>query len=242
MKRRAFIAGAAGLLLPTAGLIAPAKPLLQVTQLNGFGMGGGPVSGFTLVGSDSAADATIDLTGISIAGGDLCVVFNAAYSSGAAPASVTPTDFTVLDDATGAVEIRMMISAKILNGSETTLTGMNGGFGEQWVAAVFRPNGSLTSFAGNSFLDSITTGNPSALNVTAASAATHPVIVVGHMFGATNPVDPRTTSPSMEEIAGSSTAHYAHYLVYAAGAGDQSYDMADEGSYQGIQAGYLTFT
>jgi hypothetical protein len=66
-----------------------------------------------------------------------------------------------------------------------------------------------------------------------------PVIGVGHV-SSSNAVSPRTNSPAMTEIAGPSTGHYAHHIIYGTPSTplDNTYDMDDEGNPNIIQSGY----
>lgn len=203
---------------------------------------------FTFVGYAVGTVPTIDLTSLSagaIAAGDLCVIFNSAQhsSSSTPPITVTPTGFTVVqeDAISSGGSNRAIISAKKLTGSETTLTGMNSTT-ETWIAGVWRPSRSFSSFAWNSPNGEATLSDPASQTITAASAASLPALLVGQMYvGSNDIVDPRSTSPTMNEIAGATTSHYAHWFHYASSPQNHTYDMDDEGR-QIIQSGYFTFT
>lgn len=206
---------------------------------------------FTFIGSDTADSTTIDLSSLSagaIAAGDFCVILNAARSSNAAsdarPSTVLPSGFTSCqnnnsDSSTTFGDVRSIISAKILVGSETTLTGMNGGVDDFWIVLVFRPSSAISAFAWTGDGDA-RDGNPPEQTIV-ASAAAAPVILVGQMSAGTA-VDPRTISPTMTEVAGPSDHHYAHYRIDNSAPQDTTYDMTDEGAGNVMQSGYFTFT
>src|SRR5690554_4196579 len=84
----------------------------------------------TFVATANGGTATITIPGTPTAG-DICVIFNAANNSNNSvnPTTVIPSGFTELRNDVrppGGSDIpRAIISAKILNGTKTTVTGMD---------------------------------------------------------------------------------------------------------------------
>lgn len=210
-----------------------------------IGAAAGPTS-FTFVNSASGSDASVEIPSGAQAG-DICLIFNGAYSTGTgavAPSDTTPAGFTKLRTATTST-IRASIFVKKLDGTETSVTGLSASTATpfmNWVAVVLRPNAPVTSIIDNSTGNNeITSADPASQTIAATGAAA-PVILFGHMFAGAA-ITTRTTSPTMTEIAGASTQHYAHYRIYNASDTpvNHSYDMVDNGT-QALQSGFLTFT
>ena len=202
---------------------------------------------FTFVASSSGSGTTITIPGTPTAG-DLCIIWNTATNSGGIPPDVTPAGFTKLAtfaSSEGWWE-RASVFAKKLDGTETTVTGLNGPNGTRWIAATFHPDSPFLSFAnGMTPNGEWTNGNPASQTITSASAASLPAMLWGQMsLWSSVTISPRTTSPAMSEIAGAVGNHFAHYRVIAYGAtpDDNTYDMDDEGNSNVLQSGYLTFT
>lgn len=216
--------------------------MLILTQAMGFG---GKTSGaqsslsFSLLGSASGTDTSIEINSLSIAAGDLALIFNTADTVG----DSTPSGFTQLRTKNISGTIRGCISAKKLNGTETSVTGLSGATVQYWILLVLRPSAAFTSFVDNDTANNTsTTGNPTPHTI-AASGETAPVVLYGHMGSSGGvAISPRKTSPTMNELT-SNTTHYAHYMIYNPGdtPADHTYDMDDE-SNQVMQSGYLTFT
>lgn len=202
----------------------------------------GGLTSFTFVGSVTSAASTINISGTGRQAGDICLLAQMSRNSGGIPGLTLPTDFVGLQDQTGS-NTRISLSAKKLDGTEGSLTGMDGTSTDRKIAIVLRPNAAFTSFAWNSPNAEINTANPSAQTIALAGETALCAIAFGQMCetgGAA--VSPRTTSPAMNEITGSDTSHYAHWLLQTLGSyANITYDMDDEGT-NGIQSGYLTFT
>lgn len=221
--------------------------MFALNHLNGFNgrrISAAATKSLALItsGSASGTDSSIEIPG-TIAAGDLCIIWNRA--SGFAVGFVTPSGFTVLTDITegGSNTIGGMISAKILDGTETTVTGMND-TAESWICAVFRPvGGTLTGFAFNELGEQATTGDPTLQNIDASAETNLPILLVGQMGCLTDgTISPRTVDPAMDELT-AANYHYAHYKIYNEGdtPTDHDYDMDDEGT-NVLQSGYLDFT
>lgn len=202
---------------------------------------------FDLLASSTGSGATITIPG-SIAAGDLCIIWNRARDTDAAGsgasgsvAAVTPSGFTNLsNDGAGVFEgigLRLMMHAKKLLGSETTVTGMNDN-DEQWAVAVFRPNKAWTSFAYTESGAHAGASNPSVQTISIAALEV-PVLALGEM--ASTGSFSRSVSPSMNELNPTSN-WYCHYYNWNAGPQNHSYDMSDGGDINIMHSGYLTFT
>jgi hypothetical protein len=130
--------------------------MLNLTQLVGFGAGGGGVKDFTLTFVDSATSggASIKIPATAQEG-DICILVDSAYRSlsGSSPTGVTtvvPSGFTTIANTTnryntgGSFPVdyarRSIVSRKILTSGDagTSITGMNEA-SESKVIVVFRP-------------------------------------------------------------------------------------------------------
>ena len=203
---------------------------------------------FTFVASGSGDSSTITIPGTPTAG-DLVLIWNFATNSGSSPPDVTPSGFTkLITTATpGGWYGRASVFAKKLDGTETTVTGLNGPNGTRWIAATFHPDSPFLSFANGMTPNGVIeqSSDPSVQTITSASAASLPAMLWAHMavWNAVT-ISPRTMSPAMSEIAGFAGNHFAHYRIIASGdtPDDNTYDMDDEGDRNTLQSGYLTFT
>lgn len=198
---------------------------------------------FTFVASGKGNSQTITIPG-PVTAGDLCIIWNQGYNGGT-PADVTPSGFTKLMTAT-LLGSRMSLFAKILTGSETTVTGLDGdsSVDRHWAVATFHPDFPISGFSNGMTPNSeITNGNPAAQTITAASSPSKPIIVWGQM-NTSGSVNPRTTSPVMNELTTMDAQHYAHYKIYSSSDTlvNHTYDMDDEGNANMLQSGYLVFT
>ncbi|MCC2099440.1 MAG: DUF1566 domain-containing protein, partial [Hyphomicrobiales bacterium] len=195
-----------------------------------------PLTTLNFVTSSTGTGTTITIPG-GTSNGDLAIIWN--YVRGTVEDTVPEGFSEILNDIIGGD--RAKVSAKILDGSETTVTGLDATSGanfESWVVAIFRPDASISGFAINSVNGEATDSNPSPQTISASGASTLPVILIGQM-GASAAIDPRSTL--LTEISSTDTRHYVHWFNYASAPVNQNYDMDDEGR-NVIQSGYLTFT
>jgi hypothetical protein len=88
----------------------------------------------------------------------------------------------------------------------------------------------------------ITSGNPAEQTITAASAASLPVVLFGAMATTSAAINPRSVDPAMDELTAEVNL-YGHRKIYNPGdtPADHTYDMDDEGI-NAIVSGYLVFT
>lgn len=181
----------------------------------------------TFVGSSTDADtATIDMPG-GIASGDFGVFFDVAYNSSGLPTDTLPSGWTrigtTLTDSGGAVGAyrRFNMAYRVLDGSETTLTGMVGdGLGSAKIIMVFRKSatqtwGTPSDVEAQHDNDGVT---DKTINV-----GTAPLLVVGMVEGSggasitMSPAEAATIS-----ILSSSAYMNAGYLLYGSGAADNT--------------------
>lgn len=198
---------------------------------------------FTFVGSVSAAGPSIDISGTGRAAGDFGVMLDYARHGSSAPAAVTPSGHTqaaTVTDNTANSRSRASITYKVLTGSEASLTGIWGGSQNRKIYLVFRPSIAISTVIYTAGGAEATAGNPTGQTID-PSAETTAVILVGEM-GSSGAISPRTTSPTMDEVAGSDTLHYGHYLISNNSPASQSYDMDDEGNDNAMISGYFEFT
>lgn len=224
---------------------------MPLVGLNGSRLLHSPLMGalamWSLVASGSGSASSISigsLLGFRHKNGDLIVIWHVGYDAdGTAPSTETPADFTNHQNTSanlGANSARAIISSKIWDGINDNVNVMAGSSSQRNIIACFRPAFAIASRTWNSGNGQVTTGNPTSQTI-AASGGGAPLLAVGHMWSS-GTVDPRTTSPTMNEIAGSSVNHYAHWLQYQAAESPAniSYDMDDEGN-NAMQSGYFTF-
>lgn len=194
------------------------------------------LSSISLLATGNGNSPTITIPG-TIAAGDFCVIFNATYNTSSYN---TPAGFTMIGRQVGVSQLRGEISAKILVGTETTVTGINAAGDDYWIAAVFRGNVPISSFTANSVLGQATAAGPTNMVVTSGSTASYPILVFGQLRGYPSNVAVDLT-PAMTALAGFTNMHTGRYTIYTSGAVNHNFDMADAGENL-IQCGYFTFT
>jgi hypothetical protein len=196
----------------------------------------------SLLADGSGTGSTITIPG-SILAGDICVISNFGKSSSGTVADALPSGFTAYQNtASNATtgQVRHCLCYKVLDGTETTVTGINT-TEMAWIVVVYRPDiPILTAVTGQAVVGGSSTGNIASVTITAASASTLPALLIGGMTS-DGAIDPRSVSPSMNELS-VDTRHYFHHLVYNSGPSDHTYDMDDEGGRNIMGCGYLTFT
>ena len=201
----------------------------------------------TFVGSTSNHLDSIDISTISpgaIQAGDLCLIFQ--YVTNGAPVDGTPSGFTeLIADSSGDSEIRAKISAKLLNGTETTVTGYLSATQYATMVLVFRPSRTIINFVLGDSNSQITDSDPAAQTINSGGSPGIPTLAFGMMSTAgAAALDPRTISPAMDEVELTGALFlYGHYKIYNIGdtPANHSYDMDDEGGSNAILSGYLRF-
>jgi hypothetical protein len=212
-------------------------------------------SAVTFINFANGADTDEDSLTVPAAAqaGDLAVFFDSAAHDTTIPTAVTPTGFTnvvntSLDPGRG---YRSMISYKVLNGSEVTITGMAAQAGSNGVSLktilIFRKANGIVSVVSSTFNGEMTAGNP-ALQTVSASGQTAPLIVFGlcgHATGST-PTAFTTASPAFDDESFTHGAFNLQrrigYKIYNASPENHSIDCGDNGSLNMLQSGYLRLT
>lgn len=211
------------------------------------GLGGVLPNNFQLVfvGDNEGSGTTINIGASgSIAAGDICLIHNVGRTVGSVPASVTPSGFTLLRSA-GSLELRMNLSAKILSGSETTVTGISAGSWETWGVLVVRPSHPVSSWLDNDTGNNdISSSDPAGQTIT-VSTGTAPILAFA-VFG--NRGSPSLSTASMTSFAsptnvfGDSQAAYFKIFNPGDNLSNISVDMSDGGGANAMQSGWLSFT
>jgi hypothetical protein len=216
------------------------------SNLIGFGAGGSQgLSSFSVIGSTSANNTTsviVPGSGDGAIAGDWCVIACTCVGPPTFDDTVF-TGWTVLIDggSGGGIVAKVLVGgdlgATISSVFSATSTGNN------YIALIFRPNATITSFAvGEAFGNSNeSAGDPAAQNIN-SDTATLPAIAIAH-YGASTDIAIRTATPEMGgEVAGASTVQYIKYTIYNVGDTpvDHSVDMVDEGVNL-LQSGFVEF-
>jgi len=221
------------------------KRMFMVNHLSGFGGGGASLSSVSYLTSAGTNTSSVTIPATSRAG-DVAVLFDEGRGA-SAPSLVTPSGWTNLVNTT-AGSARMAVFYKILASGEpnTSITGMDGSFGESKLLLVFRPNTPVTTVTPSTFLSEITSGNPASQSA-AASGQIAPVIVLGGASDQDTGAPTFTTaSPAFdgEVTQAGSGADYAFrmgYKIYNAASAPASHtiDIGDNGNDNGLWSGYL---
>lgn len=215
-----------------------------------------PLSEVALVDSTTSVDtATVALpTGHRI--GDLALLYDWCYveNDGGDPASVVPSGFTSFQGGTGVSgeidppdqgKVRVLISYKILDGTEpaeTSLTGMNGNRREAKIVKLFRGNVRIKSVTPKSLNTYITFGNPSEQTI-AAAAGLAPLVAYAFHAKGNGTVGFTTNSPAFSEIVAAGTIALGGHRIYNSAPSNHAVDAdgGGSGSPYGINlcSGYL---
>lgn len=154
-----------------------------------------------------------------------------------------PSGFTAVASV-GGENSRIALSAKILDGTETTLTGMDFYGDDSAVAChVFRANRPLRGFEVHNPAGSINDTNPSGISISGTGVARRPALALGHMqcVGGPDGISSGSISPSMTAVSSTSGRRLLHYSLFQSGPlSDFSYDMGDEGDINGLLGAYIS--
>lgn len=213
------------------------------------------VPGMTGLGSSNKAPPRLPLTNVlkvnqsvsantaslawptGIRAGDLALLYDWCFveNNGGLPSLVVPSGFTPFHQGTGTSgeidgtdfgQTRVVISHRILDGSESeeeALTGMVGNRGEAKIMMLFRGNvriRSVTSKSRNSYIDF---GNPPAQTITASSGQV-PLIAYGFTARNTATQSFITNSPAFSEIISAGYGAIGGYRIYTTSPVDHSVD------------------
>lgn len=209
--------------------------------LPGWFPSGGAFGGVTLLtffDSSISGAQTISMPA-GIKSGDVAVLFD-NVANGGTPTTVVPTGFTSAINTTDSAVVRGIISYKVLNGSETTITGMTGDSLILKILMVFRGDSPVVQASSASANGQTTNVAPSNQSVTAGSGLPPLLVLAGYY---TNPVAGFSIgfSPSQDGIVNGSdsTRQRAYYKIYNIAPADTTISMNDAGQQNMMQSFYL---
>jgi hypothetical protein len=211
--------------------------MFNATQLVGFGAfteAAGSTLSLTFVAEGTNTGTTITIPVAGRVAGYFCIIFNKGTSG-----NVTPSLFTSANDA-GSLNIVGNISYKVLDGTETTVSGIatNG----RWVVVVFSPSRPIGSVIYTQSGNAVGSSNPALQNITVAGETT-PLLIVAHA-GETSVAPSPTASPDdMTALTSGNVSEVARYLLWNPGGtpANHTWDMADAGANL-LQSGFFEFT
>lgn len=200
----------------------------------------GALTQLTFVGRTQSSTGTVNISGIAIASGDLCIIMNTLQQG--SPVAATPSGFTQLADLpSGGFGGAARVSYKILTGSETNISSGSTGTDEVMFALVLRPNSGISSVTPSTWNGQVTNDNPS-LQTVNPTAVTTPVVVLGVTCSQSSSYDFSTASPAFTEkpqaIFGGTAARYG-YIIYNSSPASHSIDIDDEGFSNVLLSGYV---
>lgn len=177
----------------------------------------------------------------SIQAGDLAILCDYALNASGAPADVVPSLFTQFGTSlVMATNYKRILSYKVLDGTETTITGMNGTSANRKTLIVFR-KASGTWSAPQDVAEQTTSGDPSA-QVVNVSGESNPVVVIGSYAG-TGTVSTRTMTPTKDsEVTAANNVNYLAWCVYNSSPADTTVDMGDSGTGNILSSFYFELT
>lgn len=194
------------------------------------------------VGSVSSTTSTINISSIT-ATGRLCILVDNTHTLNTTiPTQVTPSNFILLRSLGLATvnSLRHTITYKILDGSESTLTGQAIGTATRKIALVFRfASGNITtvSFLPSPIINGQITGSTLAQQSLSTTGQVTPFINIG-TYGTTTNRNITGLSPRDEAIPTVASPCHIHYDIV--NSGTQSATMNGAGV-SGLQA-MMSFT
>lgn len=194
---------------------------------------------------DAATSTGASITAPSgIASGDLAIYIDHAQNNSGFPTAVTPSGFTNFFNQTDSTanDTRVMVSYKVLAGSETTLTGMDADDEDNKCMFVYRPNKSITSvlpLSESSWGKEIgVSSNPSSQSTT-MSGLTAPVLFIAFVVGnSSNSFS--TQSPAFDGTSTTTAARFGRKL-YNTSPQNHTVDANDLGRTT-LVSGYIRVT
>lgn len=196
--------------------------------------GGARVSALT---AGTATLSSTDTIAAAPVAGELLILLDYAYKDVIASGGVSyvlPAGFVelVTSFVTGGTNYygRLVLSAKISDGTETSIVGMNptGSFSARKILKRFAGDVPINAITISAALEQGTSGNPAPQDIL-AGAATPPVLLLAAHCSA-YAVSPRTWAPAKDgEAASTSSTCYLAWKIYDSSPADHSVDMDDEG-------------
>jgi hypothetical protein len=193
------------------------------------------VGGFTLAAEGTGSTATITIPVAGRVSGYFCVIFNKGTSGNATPSLFTSAASATIFNCSGN------ISYKVLDGTETTVTGINEATA-RWVVAVFSPGMTIASVIYTASGDQASSLNPTLQNITVAGETT-PLLIVAHAGENANAPSPSAVPNDMSALTSGDVSEVARYLIYDSGGtpANHTWDMNDQGGNL-RQSGFFEFT
>lgn len=173
-----------------------------------------------------------------IQAGDIAILMDYALNASGFPTDVVPSTWTQIGTSlTIASLYRRVLSYKVLDGTETTITGMNGTTATRKTLIVFR--GSGTWGTPQDVAEQASVSNPTAQVVNVGSA---PLVVVGSYMG-TGTVTTRTMTPTKDsEVTAANNINYLAWCIYNTSPADTTVAMNDTGTGNILSSFYIPFT
>lgn len=172
-------------------------------------------------GSATSSSPTIDISTVT-ANGRLCILAdNACNSTSTTPTKVIPSGFTeiVAVDATGtSIGIRHTLSYKILNGTETSLTGQSGTQSTRKMALILSVQDRLItsiSISGTIGQQAVGTGTLAVQNI-AATGQVAPLVLIG-TYGSQSNENPTGLSGADGYLPGAASQCSLWYRIVNSG-------------------------
>lgn len=186
--------------------------------------------------------ATIDVTGL-VQAGDLIVLSDHADNGKAGDPAVFPSGFTTLYEGV-TLPTKAIVSAKLSDGTETVITGMDGGVADSKIIDIYRGDISFTGFSPQNFAEaSSAVGNPASQTIS-SSGGTVPLLALAFYYtlNGSGIINPRTFTPAKDgETASADQSHYSAWKIYDVDETpvNHSVDMDDEGTSNRVIKGYV---
>lgn len=174
-----------------------------------------------------------------IQAGDLAILADWSLNTSGLPIGVVPSLWTQIGTSlTMGTQYCRVLSYKVLDGTETTITGMNFSLASRKLMVVFRKTAGIWG-SPQDVAEESTAGNPSAQTVNVGAA---PLVVVGSYIS-TNAVSPRTMTPTKtSEVGVSDGPNYFAWAIYNSSPADTTVDMDDEGSGNILSSFYIAIS
>jgi hypothetical protein len=194
-----------------------------------------PSGGFTLAAEGTGSTATITIPVAGRVSGYFCVIFNKGT-----PGTATPSLFTSAASSAIAT-VSGNISYKVLDGTETTVTGINEATA-RWIVAVFSPGMTIASVIYTASGNQTSSLNPTLQNITVAGETT-PLLIIAHAGEISNAPSPSAVPNDLTGLTSGYVSQVARYLIYDSGGtpANHTWDMNDQGGNL-LQSGFFEFT
>lgn len=205
-------------------------------------VGGGIPPTLAFRSSTTSTSTLINKPAGAIAG-DVLIIANVGYNSASSvpPVAVTPLGFTVLtnDNRTnGTLAIRVMLSWKILDGSEaSSFTGMSAA-SNSIVCMCF--SGGVATISPSTGLSEIALSTTPSNQLIASSASPNPVIAIAIVGGSTSGGQSGTMTPSAGGSITSLGRLGCYYKIYNSSPSDITAASTQTGTLRCLQSGYLS--